>query len=121
MSALKDPFAGKPIIALDFDGVLHDYHGWNGGRLGGSLPMAVFAVEIFIDRSFRVVVFSTREEEQIRKWLKDNGFPPLEICSEKPPAVVIVDDRAITFNAWSPGFIENVCAFRAHWESERKI
>jgi hypothetical protein len=91
MSALKDPFRGDPIIALDFDAVLHEYRGSNDGKMLGPIDGALEAVQELQNRGFRVVVFSTRDEAMIRPWLAEHSFPELEICSEKPPAVCFVD------------------------------
>jgi hypothetical protein len=108
---------GDPIIALDFDAVLHEYRGWNDGQMLGPIDGALEAVQELQNRGFRVVVFSTRDEAMIRPWLAEHSFPELEICSEKPPAVCFVDDRALTFQGvWNSGLINEISGFLAHWE-----
>lgn len=117
MSQLPDPFKGKPIIALDFDGVIHQYSGWNGGKLNEPIPGAKEAIVLFVNAGFRVVVFSTRDENMIKPWLQLNDFPELEVCSEKPPAVVMLDDRALTFDGvWTPELIARLASFKPYWE-----
>ncbi len=121
MSKLKDAFSGAPIVALDFDAVLHRYTGWNGGQMGEPLPGAQEFVEKLQLRGFRVVIHSTRDESQIRPWLEGHGFPPLEICSEKPPAVVFLDDRCICFDGRFTNFLlDQVTRFRPYWETDKK-
>jgi hypothetical protein len=119
MSKLKDAFSGKPIIAIDFDAVLHRYTGWNEGRLDDPIPGALRAVSTFDQRGFRVVIHSTRAEEDIRDWLDEHDWPPLEICSEKPPAVCFIDDRCIPFTGeWSSDLVDAACEFKAYWETK---
>jgi hypothetical protein len=121
MSKLVNPFSGKPIVALDFDAVLHRYKGWNGGKLDRPMDGASEFVEKLQLRGFRVVIHSTRDEEQIRGWLKQWGFPDLEICSEKPPAVVLLDDRCVCFDGrFTNLLLDQVTRFRPYWEQDPK-
>jgi hypothetical protein len=118
MSKLENAFGGAPILALDFDAVIHRYTGWNKGRLDDPIPGALSAIETFVNRGFRVVIHSTRSEEEIRNWLDEHRFPPLEICSEKPPAVCFIDDRCITFNGkWTADLIDHASEFKPYWET----
>lgn len=91
-------------IAIDFDGVLHDYTaGWTGvvpeGKpIKGSLEF----VENVIALGYDVVVFSARlNHEESRKemslWFKKYGFPDLDTSLEKPNAEIYVDDRGYRF------------------------
>ena len=121
MSKLINALSEKPIIALDFDAVLHKYNGWNGGKLDRPIDGAKEAVEKLLLRGFRVVVFSTRDSEQIRPWLKEFEFPELEICSEKPPFVALLDDRAICFRGrWTNALITELANFRPYWEGNER-
>lgn len=118
MSKLVNPLGGKPIVALDFDGCIHIYKGWNGGKLNEPMPGAREFIEKLQLRGFRVVIHSTRDEAMIRPWLEDHGFPALEICSEKPAAVVFLDDRALTFRGTFTNFlVDEVANFRPYWET----
>ena len=106
----------KKTIALDFDGVLHDYHGWNNGVLNGPISGAREAVETLQDQ-FTTVIFTTREATTVRAWLKEHEFPPLEVTREKPLCIVLVDDRALRFQGvWTPQVIAEIVGFRTHWE-----
>jgi len=106
-------------IALDFDGVLHHYTGWNDGVLGDPIDGALEAVHALVDSGEKVVIFSTREPEIIEEWLADYGFPLLEIVSVKPPAKVFLDDRAIRFDGrWTPLLIKQLVSFRTYWEEK---
>jgi hypothetical protein len=39
---------GRKVIALDFDGVLHDYHGWNHGMLKDEIPGMILLVDTLV-------------------------------------------------------------------------
>ncbi len=103
-------------IALDFDGVLHQYDGVYSAFLSEPIPGAREAIFEFLENGFEVVIFSTRDSESIETWLKEHNFPPLTVTDKKPLCVVMVDDRAIRFDGvWSPEFIASVACFRPYW------
>jgi hypothetical protein len=107
----------RQTIALDFDGVLHAYHGWNGGKLNGPVDGALEAVEELIKRGFRIVVHSARDTAPIRRWLKEHGFPALEVSREKPTAVAYVDDLAVRFDgSWTEALVERIASNRPYWK-----
>ena len=113
----------EPTIALDFDGVIHDYHGWNDGKMGGPIIGAGRAVRDLIGRGFKVVIFSTRDASTIVEWWIEWEMPePIHITNVKPPWLVLLDDRAICFNGtWTPALIDDLVNFKAHWETEEKV
>ena len=100
----------KPIMALDFDGVISNYkNGWHGPDvLDGDEPNPG-AID-FIEKAvihFTVLIFSSRcntipGQKAIEKWLKmyklsDKALASLVFQPGKPSAFVIIDDRAICF------------------------
>ena len=86
---------GQKVIAFDFDGVLHDYHGWNDGKLAGPIPGMLDLVTQLIAAGAAVVVHTTRSAETVLPWLKEHGFPPCPVMSTKWSRIdVFVDDRA---------------------------
>jgi hypothetical protein len=125
----------KPILCLDFDGVIHSYSsGWQGANivLDDPVPGALeFMYEALDD--FDVQVFSSRSNQNggitaMKKWLRqwainllgDGRFSddPM-LCwlecikwpTEKPPAMITIDDRAITFTGEWPD-IEKLKTFK---------
>lgn len=93
----------QPRILVDFDGVIHRYrYGWMDGTAYDS-PMdgARDALAILDGAGYEIVVFSTRDSEQIREWLLGNGFPAYRVTNIKEPAVAQIDDRAIRFVDWT--------------------
>jgi len=107
----------EPTIAVDFDGVLHSYRGWTGPEPKGEpIPGSLEAIRE-LSKDFKVVVFTSRDPTYTRAWLARHGFPALEVTNYKPAALVIVDDRAVTFTGrWSRAFTEKVKSFRAYWD-----
>lgn len=118
----------KPILCLDFDGVLHSYmSGWQGAAViadppvPGALQFIVHAMD-----HFRVAIYSSRSGQPggiqaMQQWLgywsvdKDFGMPgdfdhgtwgAIEWPTEKPPAFVSIDDRALTFDGSWPSMAE---------------
>jgi hypothetical protein len=110
----------KPTLAIDFDGVLHRYTGWTGDtKLSAPIPGAVDFCCRAKER-FHLVVYSARAADPEQKraigyWLSQHGFPVMYVVSEKPPAIVYLDDRAWLFNGVWPD-IDALVAFRAWWE-----
>jgi len=110
---------GKPILCLDFDGVIHSYtSGWKGADVIPDPPVEGAAA--FIDRAlnhFRVCIFSSRSnqpgglkamQDWVLKWMP-NEF--VEWPTEKPAAFLTIDDRALTFDGTWPR-IEDLKAFQ---------
>lgn len=111
----------KPILCLDFDGVIHSYEsGWKGADkipddpVPGAITFLMKAAE-----HFEVHIFSSRSNQDggipaMMEWLRKHatnlygvnqatnliaviGFP-----TAKPPAMLTIDDRAITFDGTFP-------------------
>lgn len=101
----------KPILCLDFDGVLHSYtSGWHGVGAVKDEPVigAREAVEEYV-KAFNVAVFSSRSYlpsgiTAMQKYLRKHGFPVEDIRfpTDKPPSRIGLDDRVITFNGTFP-------------------
>jgi hypothetical protein len=118
----------KPILCLDFDGVIHSYEsGWHGADVvaDGPVPGALeFLAEA--SRQFRIAVFSSRSGqlggcEAMKGWLEKHLSSPsgampdwfldIEWPTEKPPAFLTIDDRAITFTGEWPS-IDTLKSFK---------
>lgn len=113
----------KPILVLDFDGVIHSYtSGWQGADVISDPPVEGAMEFLFhaVDH-FRVAIFSSRSNQRggiraMKKWLDrnlreywgahpvvaDDIFCAIEWPKEKPAAMVTIDDRAITFTGTWP-------------------
>lgn len=107
----------KKTIALDFDAVIHQYTGWSNGKLNGPIEGAFAAIRTLQEIGFDVVIFSTRDSEDIRSWLLQYDGPTIAVTREKPLCTVLVDDRAIRFDGiWTPELLYQITEFKAYWE-----
>src|SRR3972149_6963098 len=104
----------KQILVLDFDGVLHSYtSGWQGAAIISDPPVAG-AIEFCWEASRHsdLWIVSSRCSQDlgigaIRDFLDKYGFPDtFTISSEKPPAYLTLDDRAIAFRGYWPSIQE---------------
>ncbi len=108
----------KPILCLDFDGVLHSYtSGWKGADVIPDPPVPG-AIEFIKEATvhFTVAIFSSRSNQPggisaMKAWLyyHSAGEPINEVIiwpTEKPAAFLTIDDRALTFNGTWPNVKE---------------
>ncbi|MEM8801098.1 MAG: hypothetical protein AAGF55_01035 [Pseudomonadota bacterium] len=112
----------KPILCLDFDGVIHSYtSGWKGADVipdppvPGALRFIVEAMD-----HFELSIYSSRSgqhggisamQEWLSRWFYVDGGEVvdgraivglIQWPTEKPPAMITIDDRAITFTGEWP-------------------
>ena len=106
-------------ICLDFDGVVHSYDtGWQGEATIPDPPIhGVDKAIARLKKDYRVVIYSARcrsEEGRaaISNWLAKHRIEVDEVCENKPPAFVYVDDRAIEFRGDWAQTIEKINSFR---------
>jgi hypothetical protein len=120
----------KPILCLDFDGVIHDYReGWKDGTIYGNATPGFFEWALEARLHFKLVIYSSRSSSALGLasmhawldrqlsawhdkrdcWIRADGnccylLSPdeFEFAHEKPPAFLTIDDRAVTFKGdWS--------------------
>lgn len=99
----------KPIMCLDFDGVIHDYRrGWQDGTIYGEVVPGFFEWAERAAKLFRLVIYSSRSKTPeelaiMQRWLRNQELAhsaedtPFEFAHEKPPAFITIDDRAVLF------------------------
>lgn len=109
----------KPTVVFDFDGVIHRYDSkWSGVENISDGPVDGIKEAITeIRKEYEVVIVSTRSAdiegmEAIQSWLMFYGIEVDRICSEKPPAIVYIDDRAITFDGDPSTLLAKIKAFK---------
>lgn len=120
----------KPILCLDFDGVIHSYmSGWKGADVIPD-PMVPGALHFIWDAqdSFTVAVYSSRSGQPggiaaMKKYLHsyatasfDEGpwqddpmlgfLEQIQWPTEKPSAMITLDDRALTFKGKWPSLTD---------------
>lgn len=120
----------KPTLALDFDGVVHSYiTPWKGATVIPDPPVeGAIAFMLAALTTFDVCIYSTRSNElggiaamksylhhhAGQAWYESPDGPGLESVkfpTQKPPAWVSIDDRALTFTGVWPT-IEDILAFK---------
>ena len=94
------------VLAIDFDGVIHDHKNpIKGRRMGPPIKGDKEALEGYTRRGDEVVVFTVwggtpSGVETIRKWMEYYQIPFSSITNIKVNADVYLDDRAIRFTSW---------------------
>ncbi|MEN6414712.1 MAG: hypothetical protein ABFC84_18400 [Veillonellales bacterium] len=109
----------KLTIVFDFDGVIHSYTSrWRGAAVIPDPPVP--GIKEAIDKircHYRVVVVSSRCSQEggieaIKAYLKKYNIMVDDIAIAKPPAVVYIDDRALTFDGNPEGLLEKIRTFK---------
>jgi hypothetical protein len=97
----------KPILCIDFDGVIHSYEkGWQNGVIYGTPTPGFFEWAKQAQNYFQLMIYSSRSTGAegiyaMRDWLAkypESKEIDLEFAWEKPAAFLTIDDRALTFN-----------------------
>ncbi len=89
------------ILALDFDGVLHDFKNpIEGKRMGAPISGALEATEALTDQGHGLIVFTVNNIENVENWLDYYGFGDFIVTNTKPQADWYIDDKAIHFTDW---------------------
>lgn len=134
---------GKPILCLDFDGVINSYtSGWMGAEVIPDPPVpGVIDFIVKAHESFNIAIVSSRfrhpgGREAVREWLVRQGIEPLYLADDeeidfdrwedgaivlsrvRPPAFLTIDDRALTFRGTWPDPAD-LLSFRP-WHKEPK-
>jgi adenylylsulfate kinase len=111
----------RPTIAVDFDGVIAEYDGWQGEKILGAPRQDVAAALRQLEaEGWKVVVHTTRGAEDIHAYLVEAGIPFAEINTNsdfrnrgpKPVATVYWDDRAVTYTGNAHQDLPKIRAFR---------
>lgn len=93
----------KKKIAIDFDGTLIDGDGIPRKiniSTGKPKKEAAAAIKFLQDLGYECYVLTSRKEIEwgmIKSWLREHGFPEMEVTNIKSPSVVYIDDRGMRF------------------------
>jgi len=129
---LRRPSPGNPpgkadtkvlrrTIAVDFDGVIAEYDGWKGrGVLGLPRKDVVEALHELHAEGWKIVIHTTRGEQEIRPYLVQHRIPYHEINRNsdydtlgiKPVADIYWDDRAFFYSGDAKRDIRLIRRFR---------
>lgn len=124
----------KQTIAFDFDGVIHKYSkGWQDGSIYDEPNLQVIEVmKKLLQDNYSVIIISTREPEQIKRWWDINIQSPIAttipeytkfwnsdkigITSRKLPAMCYIDDRALPFSPYHTNLYNQIVEFKTSEE-----
>lgn len=129
----------KPILCLDFDGVIHSYEkGWQDGEIYGTVTEGFWPWLEEAVKHFDVVVYSSRCQDpnmviRVSKWLEQQWqeylnklclvapMPDIAFAFQKPKAFLTIDDRALTFKGrWEELNPAQLRAFKP-WNAELPV
>ncbi len=115
--------------AFDFDGVIAEYRGFKGlepTHVGKPIEAVANAIRILKQHGHKIIIYSTRGEEMLRKYCDDNKIPVDYINRNpekegenpgKPVAYVYVDDRTVCYRGQSTEqLVEEILKFKAYWQ-----
>jgi hypothetical protein len=111
----------RRTIAVDFDGVIAEYDGWQGrGVLGAPRADVVETLRTLHSEGWKIVIHTTRGEEEIREYLAQHRVVHDEVnCNSdyktggmKPVADVYWDDRAVRYSGDARKDLESIRQFR---------
>lgn len=91
------------IIAVDFDGTLHDYKNpVKGRRMGPPMPGAVEGIEALQDAGHEIIIHTVRggSPQHILDWCDYYGIEVSGVTEIKPNADIYLDDKGMQFTTW---------------------
>lgn len=94
------------ILAIDFDGVIHDFkHPIPGRRMGPPMAGCKEALTKFKQRGDNLIIFTVwgdaKGQKTIADFMKYYELPYDSITNIKPQADAYLDDKAIRFVSWA--------------------
>ena len=120
----------KKTVVFDFDGVIHSYtSGWKGATIIPDPPVEGIEQALIDIRNagYEIAIVSTRSalpsgRIAVINWLdKWNLLEYVDrVCTEKPPAIVYIDDRAIRFDGKPENLLEQINTFKPWYETGEK-
>lgn len=94
------------ILAIDFDGVIHDpTNRLPGYKMGQPIPGALESVQRLLGEGHTIIVHTVRaydldQQKHVEAWLDYFQFPRHAVTAMKPAADVYLDDHAVRFTSW---------------------
>jgi hypothetical protein len=118
----------KPLtLAVDFDGVIANYDGWEGeGSFGEPRQDVIEALYRLKEEGWKIIVYSCRSADQIIPYLVSNSIPFDEVnensndktAGPKISATVYWDDRACYYSGDASKDLDIIRNFRT-WNGRR--
>ena len=111
-------------LAIDFDGVVHNFDKgyYDGTCYGDPIPGSLEAIKK-LSKKYKIIIYTAKAKpsrplvngktgiELVKEWLEKYGVLECveEVTSEKPRAILYIDDKAYRFDKWDNtlDFIKN--------------
>lgn len=93
----------KKVIAIDFDGVIHDHKNPVEGRKMGKPIEGAKEALTSLSKKYEIIIFSVWGDEKnntIEDFMKFYELPYNSITNIKPRAEFYIDDKGIKFTNW---------------------
>lgn len=95
-----------PTLAIDLDGVLHDYNSvLNAGIMGDPIKGSKEAMDFLYKKGYTLVIYSIKAdtkygEKKVSEWLNQHEIPYHDISVSRPAAALYLDDKGLQFKNW---------------------
>lgn len=107
----------KKTVAVDFDGVLNEYRGFDEKNLYTPRKGAKEFLET-LTHDYTVIVHTSRDRFKVEQWLRKYNLDKYvrRVSNTKPPAVAYIDDRAINYDDDYMEVLKKLDNFKTWWE-----
>lgn len=87
------------VLAIDFDGVIHDHKNPVDGKRMGK-PMHGVDLEELYENGYKIIIHTANNVRLVSDWLQYYEMPYHEVTNIKPIADIYIDDKAYLFTDW---------------------
>ena len=107
----------KQTIAIDFDGVLNNYSGYDEKELGTIRDGCKEFIEE-ISKDYTIIIFTSRNHTHVENWIRYYHLDKYirNVTNTKPPAVAYIDDRGLRFNGNYTEILESLKDINPYWK-----
>lgn len=98
----------RPVLAIDFDGVIYCYGlaGGDGESVDGPMPGALEGLQALYARGYDIVIHTCRTDHAEVRAILDGWYGgaapfPYRVTNVKPAALAYIDDRGVRFTGWA--------------------
>ena len=110
----------RPVIAIDFDGVLNKYKGWKNKD---TLYKPQSGARYFLQQLYKnydITIFTCRDIRTVHQWLQENKLDQYitTVTNLKPIAHAYIDDRAIPYKGNYKETLNELKKFKPWWQKQ---
>lgn len=115
---------GRKTIVLDFNGVCDLYEGWKGPDfMYEPRPGLRDFLWRLTNAGFKVMVCTASNTQKVKQWFCKYDLDRFieDVVNTKPPAIVYLDDRGVTFTGDFDKAFDDIVFFHTFWETQNHI